>query len=52
MTAKTAWQPIETAPREVELLVGQFVNDEWRICQSGGNGSVWPLDCYTSVGLA
>lgn len=29
------WQPITTAPRETELLVGRYVNDEWRICQSG-----------------
>ena len=30
-----AWQPIETAPRETELLVGRWVNGDWRICQSG-----------------
>ena len=30
----TDWQPIKTAPRETELLVGKFVNGEWRICQS------------------
>ena len=30
----TTWQPISTAPNETELLVGKWVNDEWRICQS------------------
>ena len=30
-----AWQPIDTAPRKTELLVGRWVNDDWRICQSG-----------------
>lgn len=30
-----AWQPIETAPRGMELLVGRWVNNDWRICQSG-----------------
>jgi hypothetical protein len=29
------WKPIETAPRETELLVGRWVNRDWRICQSG-----------------
>ena len=29
------WQPIETAPREVELLVGRWVHGHWLICQSG-----------------
>ena len=29
------WQPITTAPKETELLVGRNVNGEWRICQSG-----------------
>lgn len=29
------WRPIETAPLETELLVGKFMNNEWRICQSG-----------------
>lgn len=32
---RVTWQPIATAPKETELLVGRFVNDEWRICQSG-----------------
>jgi hypothetical protein len=30
-----SWEPIDTAPREKELLVGRWVNNEWRICQSG-----------------
>ena len=29
------WQPIETAPRETELLVGRWINADWRLCQSG-----------------
>ena len=29
------WKPIDTAPRETELLVGRWVAGEWRICQSG-----------------
>lgn len=29
------WQPIDTAPKETELLVGKWVGEEWRICQSG-----------------
>lgn len=29
------WQPIETAPKETEILVGRYVDKEWRICQSG-----------------
>ena len=28
------WQPISTAPRDTDLLVGKWVNDEWRVCQS------------------
>ncbi len=31
----SAWRPISEAPRETELLVGRFVNGEWRVCQSG-----------------
>lgn len=30
-----AWLLIETAPKETELLVGRWVNNEWRVCQSG-----------------
>lgn len=51
----TCWQPIETAPRQTELLVGRYVNGEWRICQSGlyfepqnefdGNGGYWFWHC-------
>jgi len=29
------WRPIETAPRETEVLVGRWCGGEWRICQSG-----------------
>lgn len=29
------WKTIDTAPREKELLVGKYVNDQWQICQSG-----------------
>ena len=29
------WQQIDTAPRSTELLVGRYVNTDWRICQSG-----------------
>lgn len=29
------WLPIKTAPNNTELLVGRWVSDEWRICQSG-----------------
>lgn len=29
-----AWLPIKTAPRDTNMLVGRFVGDEWRICQS------------------
>jgi len=32
---KLKWQPIETAPKDTELLVGKIVDGEWRICQSG-----------------
>lgn len=49
------WLPIETAPKETELLVGRFVNNEWRICQSGyyfdggnareGEPSYWYWHC-------
>ncbi len=29
------WQPIKTAPRNKDLWVGRFVNNEWRMCVSG-----------------
>ena len=29
------WKPIKTAPYNTELLVGRWVNGDWRICQSG-----------------
>lgn len=32
---KPVWLSIETAPKETEILVGRYVNDDWRICQSG-----------------
>lgn len=49
------WLPIETAPKEQELLVGRYVNGEWRVCQSGyyfdsgnemeGEPSCWYWHC-------
>ena len=31
----TTWQPINTAPRETEVLVGRWRGDTFHICQSG-----------------
>lgn len=49
------WRPIAEAPRSTELLVGRYVNGEWRICQSGyyfdkgnereGEQSYWYWHC-------
>lgn len=54
------WQPIETVPKETEVLVGRWVNDEWRICQSGyyfdpgseytGEPSYWYWHCDNDAG--
>lgn len=30
-----SWKPINTAPKETEIWVGKWVNNEWRTCQSG-----------------
>jgi hypothetical protein len=44
----SAWQPIESAPKSTEILVGRWVNGEWRICQSGYyfDGGINTPDAY------
>ncbi len=35
LAPQEGWQPIETAPKKTEILVGRFRNKKWIFCQSG-----------------